>query len=319
MRCVALLIAVAACRDDVTVGRYQGMVELEQTDLAFERAGRIVELSIAEGAEVRRGQLIARLDSTLDRQTRDVRAKELEVARAELALAVAGSRDEDIRAARARVSAARVSEQVAAREVERERKLVAEDASPATNLDRLVGELARVRGEREVLEESLLELVRGTRSEEILRVEERVAVARENLLLAERALDKYVLVAPIDAAVIDVYPELGEVVAAGTPVVSLVERSRPYADVFVPVAEVPRVRLGAAVEVIVEGDPRPVQGVVERVYPHLEFTPRFVYSPRERPNLVARVRIRLDDREGRLHAGLPAYARLIEPVREANR
>jgi len=317
MRCVALLIAIAACRDDVTVGRYQGMVELEQSDLAFERAGRIVELSVEAGAEVQRDQQLARLDSTLDRQTRDVRAKELEVARAELALAVAGSRDEDIRAGRARVSAARVSEQVAAREVERERKLVDEDASPATNLDRLVGELARARGEREVLEESLRELVRGTRSEELRRVEERVAVARENLVLAERALDKYVLVAPIAGAVIDVYPELGEVVAAGTPVVSLVVRGRPYADVFVPVSDAPKVRLGAAVEVVVEGDPRAVQGVVERIYPHLEFTPRFVYSPRERPNLVVRVRIRIDDREGRLHAGLPAYARLVEPVREA--
>ena len=51
-------------------------------------------------------------------------------------------------------------------------------------------------------------------------------------------------------------------------------------------------------------------GAVEWIAPHAEFTPRFVYSPRERPNLTVRVRVRLDDPEGRLHAGLPAYAEL---------
>ena len=62
--------------------------------------------------------------------------------------------------------------------------------------------------------------------------------------------------------------------------------------------------------VAVEGDSREVAGAIERVYPQLEFTPRFVYSPRERPNQLMRVRVRLDDKEQRLHAGMPAYARL---------
>ena len=92
---------------------------------------------------------------------------------------------------------------------------------------------------------------------------------------------------------------------------SLVDRSRPYADVFVPATDAPKAKLGAAVAVVVEGDAHEVAGTVERVYPQLEFTPRFVYSPRERPNLLVRMRVRLDDREGRLHAGLPAYARLV--------
>jgi HlyD family secretion protein len=101
------------------------------------------------------------------------------------------------------------------------------------------------------------------------------------------------------------------------PVASLIDRRRPYADVFVPVAEVPALRVGAAMAVSVEGDPHEVAGTVERVFPHAEFTPRFVYSPRERPNFMVRVRVRLDDAEGRLHAGLPAYAQRPAPAAAA--
>ena len=38
-----------------------------------------------------------------------------------------------------------------------------------------------------------------------------------------------------------------------------------------------------------------------------EFTPKFLFSDRERPNLVLRVRIRVHDPERRLRAGLPAF------------
>ena len=46
---------------------------------------------------------------------------------------------------------------------------------------------------------------------------------------------------------------------------------------------------------------------VEHIARELEFTPRFVFSERERAALVARVRIRIDDARERLHAGTPAF------------
>jgi hypothetical protein len=42
----------------------------------------------------------------------------------------------------------------------------------------------------------------------------------------------------------------------------------------------------------------------------MEYIPRFLFSSRERPNLVARVRVRIDDPGGRLHAGAPAAVEL---------
>jgi hypothetical protein len=53
-------------------------------------------------------------------------------------------------------------------------------------------------------------------------------------------------------------------------------------------------------------------GAVEWISPRTEFTPRFLFSDRERPNLVVRVRVRIDDPERRLHAGVPAFAEIAK-------
>jgi len=306
-----LVLALVGChRRDLTDERYQGMVELEQTDLAFEITGRIASLEVAAGTQVKKGEVVARLDDALDKATRDVRGHELDAAKADLALLHAGSRVEDIRGARAELEAAQANEDVIAKDVEREKKLVSTGAAPGSHLDELLGQLAKARGDRQSLQQKLNALARGARVEEIARADARVAEAEDAVAVADRQLEKHVLKAPIDGAVLDVYPEVGEVLQQGSPVLSVVDRSRPYADVFVPVSDAPKIKLGAPMMIAVEGDTHEVPGVVERVYPQLEFTPRFIYSPRERPNQLMRVRVRLDNREGRLHAGMPAYARL---------
>jgi HlyD family secretion protein len=307
---VLLLILVGCHRHDLTDSRYQGMVELEQTDLGFEIAGRIATLEVKTGTQVKKGQVVARLDDSLDKATRDVRAHELDAAKADLALLHAGTRVEDIRAARAELDAAKANEDVLTKQVDREKHLLSTGATTGSQLDTLNAQLARARGERQAQEQRLSAMARGARVEEIARLDARVAEAEDAVAVADRQLERHVLIAPIDGAVLDTYPEVGEVLQQGAPVLSIVDRSRPYADVFVPVSDAPKIKLGAPMAIAVEGDPREVSGVVERVYPQLEFTPRFVYSPRERPNQLMRVRVRLDDKEGRLHAGMPAYARL---------
>jgi HlyD family secretion protein len=284
------------------------MLAIEQLDLAFEVGGTLIARPIQPGQTVKRGDVLARLDDVLDRQQRAIRARELDVANADLALLEAGSRPEDIAAAKAELVAARASERTLDREEARQQRLVESGVSPPAVLDDVGAQVARARGERESLEARVSLLRRGTRREELVRARARVALAAESLALEDRRLDKRVLTAPQDGVILDVYPDLGEVLAAGAPVLSLVDRSRPYADVFVPVAVAPTLHVGDPMQLTVEGVAAPVAGRVELIAPHAEFTPRFVYSPRERPNLTVRVRVRVTDPTGSLHAGLPVYA-----------
>lgn len=309
----ATVAALGCARRDVTTGRYQGMIELEEVDLGFEVGGKVATVAVRPGQEVAAGEELARLDDVLDRESRRIREREVAVAHAELALLEAGSRAEDVRAARAQLVAARATEATVKKDLERDTRLVASGTLPSAAIDETEARLARATGERAVTEERLRALSAGARVEELARAAARVAQAEQALALEEARLDKRILRAPVGGTVLDTYVEPGEVVAVGAPIATVIDRRRPYADIFVPVADTPRLAIGAPVAVTVEGAPGEVAGTVERVFSHAEFTPRFVYSPRERPNLMMRVRVRLLDPDRRLYAGLPAYARAGAP------
>ncbi|HEY8040403.1 MAG TPA: hypothetical protein VIF15_11445, partial [Polyangiaceae bacterium] len=84
-----------------------------------------------------------------------------------------------------------------------------------------------------------------------------------------------------------------------------------YVDVFVPEGQLEGVRAGVRTEVRVDATGAPFSAVVEHVSPQTEFTPKFLFSDRERPHLVVRVRVRVEDPERRLHSGVPAFARVM--------
>jgi len=302
--------AVAAgCREpDVTDGRYQGMIEYDQRELSFEAPGRVAAVVVQRGQRVKAGDVLARQDDAVDRDARAVDAGAVLVAQAELDLVKAGSRGEDVRAAEAQLMAARAAEKNAQIELERQRALVAKGAVPGAGLDALEAQLAAALGARQAQDERLRALRKGARAEEIARARARLTQASRALALDDLRIEKRTLVAPSDGVVQDVYLQGGEIAGAGVPVLAVADVQRPYADVFVPVPEVPRVKLGAAAGLRVEGLAEDAAGVVELIHAEAEFTPRFVFSPRERPNLMVRVRVRIDDRAGRLHAGVPAYA-----------
>ena len=79
-----------------------------------------------------------------------------------------------------------------------------------------------------------------------------------------------------------------------------------------PANDIGGARVGQPAQVHVDSMPgQTFTGVVEDVGERTEFTPRFLFSPKERPNLVVRVRIDLRDPEHHLRAGLPAMGRLL--------
>ena len=107
--------------------------------------------------------------------------------------------------------------------------------------------------------------------------------------------------------VLEVHHEEGEFVGVGAPIVTVADLERPYVDVFVPQAAIDEARVGRAVKVRVDAVDAAFTGRVEWIGRRTEFTPTFLFSDRERPNLVIRVRVRVDDPERRLRAGVPTF------------
>ncbi|MDO9019736.1 MAG: HlyD family efflux transporter periplasmic adaptor subunit [Deltaproteobacteria bacterium] len=307
-----LSAALAACGRSAagTPTPLQGVVEFDDRALGFELGGRVATVAVERGAVLTPGQVIATLDEGLARPARDARAAELAAARAQLRLLEAGARREDLRGVEAQLTAARATEAVVQRSLARAQGLAAQGAVPAAGLDDLEAQRARARGERGALEERLAGLRSGARSQEVAAARARVDAAAAGLAAEEARLARHTLRAQHGGVVLERHVEAGEVAGAGVPVVTVADVGHPYVEVFVPQAGLAAVRLGGPATLRVDGDRAAYPGRVELIGRRMEYTPRFLFSPRERPNLVARVRVRIDDPAGRLHAGAPAAVEL---------
>lgn len=303
---------------------YQGTAELEERNLSFEVGGRLTAVNADEGDRVKSGALLATVDGALDEQARRAQGLEARAAQAQAIVVDKGVRPEEIAATRARLRAAQSAEDLAQRQLERERELDAQGAIPASELDRYETDHARSVAEREALESQLSEQQRGARPEERAAAQAKADAAEANVTLDALRLEKRELRAPADGIVLDRHLKTGEVVAAGTPVFTVADPGRLYAYVFVPQGKLAGIDVGDRARVRADGVDRALGGHVENVARRAEFTPRYLFSEAERANLVVRVKVRIDDPGELLHAGVPVRvsidrdtppsARTVEPA-----
>lgn len=302
------LISVAAChRTGSDDGSYQGVVELDERTLGFEVPGRLATMTAKRGDVVAANQLLATLDDSQQQGSLAVRKAEAVAADQRAKLVASGGRAEDIRALEAQLRAARATEQLAIKRHTDDLRLVDQGALARAVADDSEARHKTATAEREALEQRLRELRTGSRREEVAGARAQAAAAEAVVDLEADRAKRYELHAAIAGEVLDVHVDPGEVVAAGTPVITVGDPAHPYIDVFVPQEELAGVAVGARATIRTDATIVPFTGVVEHVARRTEFTPRYLFSKKERANLVVRTRIRVDDPHHTLHAGVPAF------------
>ena len=121
-------------------------------------------------------------------------------------------------------------------------------------------------------EANLAQVLAGSTPEQIAVAEAGVAQAESSLVQAQLALEKLALIAPFNGIVADLNLEMGEIVAAGTPVVNLADFSvwRIETDDLTEI-DIVRVSEGQSVDVRFDAiDEETFLGVVTRIKPRSE-------------------------------------------------
>jgi len=227
----------------------------EQVVLGIKVAGRVAELLVDLGSRVRRGQTVARLDPT-DAQFRvDQAAAALQQARARLGLSAQGTDDRIVPEQTSLVRQARAVLEEARLTRERMEQLWHDQGIARAQLDAAVAALAVAEGRYQ----DALEEVR-TRQAVLLQ-------RRSELELARQQLDDTDITAPIDGAVSERRASVGEYLAAGAPVATMVKLHPLRLRLAVPEREASGVRVGQPVLVMVEGASGEPRGRVARISP----------------------------------------------------
>jgi len=298
---------------DITL-RISGNIEAHESVVGFKVQGRIVELPVQEGIYVKQGDLLARLDNDDYRQ--QVRMDEATVGtrEAELELAVAGSRVQEIQAAKQTLIDAQADLELKRVEFRRRQALLAEQGVSREDLDNAASNLKRARATYERIKQTYDQIVEGTRKEEIAVRRANLALAREALQMSRVKLAYTVLSAPVSGVVLVRQTELGEVVSPGAPVVTIADVDHLWVRGYLNETDLGRVRWGQSVTVRTDTYPeKAYQGRVSFISSQAEFTPKSVETHKERVTLVYRIKVDLDNPNHELKPGMPADAVIDAP------
>ena len=267
--CGVLLLSFAACRPRTQP--VSGTIEVDEVHVAPRSGGRVVELFAQEGDTLRPGQPLARLV-----------APEMK-ARRELAQAQIDTALQDAEAFKARLEFMRADAR------RQEDLLRNKTVSPS--------EAERARSAADAEEKSL----------EAARM--RIVQMRAQLAEIDAELAELNVVAPNDCVLEVLNVKVGDVLAPNQELATLVLPQHLWVRVYVPETWLGLIALGNAVRIRVDSFPsEDFTGTVEQINRQAEFTPRNVQTVEDRIRQVFGVKIRLQNHDNKLRAGMSADA-----------
>jgi HlyD family secretion protein len=291
-----------------------GNVDLREVDLAFNDSQRIVKVLVQEGDRVRKGQVLALLDTSrlipqLDQAEAQASAQSAVVQRLHN-----GSRPQEVAQARANLALAQADAGQARSNYLRVKEVFQSSSGRAVSRQDLDNAKAQwdVAEARVAVNRKALELaVIGPRKEDIAQAEAMLEADQANVALLKQEVADAELKAPLDAVVRSRIAEPGDMASPQKTAFTLAITDPKWVRAYVSESQLGLVHPDMAASVQVDSFPnRRFEGWVGFISPVAEFTPKTVETPDLRSSLVYEVRVFVKDPGDDLRLGMPATVHL---------
>ena len=342
-----------------------GRIESDDSAIAAKTAGRIKEIKVREGDQVKTGDIIATLDDDQVR-AREQQAQaqvdqaEARVKRAQEQIAVLQTQvaqnersviqarldaqgrvaqaESQVAAAEANLAQSQANYEQAKSDAERYTKLAStgdvSDQQRQKAVTTADAQAAAVRAAQKQVDAAkanvtmaksnlenppIREAQVSSTQQQIKQAQSDITAAQADEQRARAALKEaeanrsdLTILAPFDATVATRSAEPGEVVAPGTPIVTLVNYSLVYLRGFVPELYQGKIKVGQTARVYLDSAPKtPVDAYVSRVDPELSFTPENTYFRDDRVKQVVGVKLQIKNANGSAKPGMPADGEIL--------
>ena len=203
----------------------QGEADATRIDIAARVDGRVGDRPVSRGDNVKQGQLLFRIDNPelITKLANEEAAKVS--AQATLANIDAGTRQEEIAQRQAALDTARANATLAQQTYDRTKQIVGAGSAPIQRLDDATNSLVVAQRTSDQANLAYQEAVNGYTKEQREIAVANVAQAQAAIDTAEAEVKELTVTAPINAQVYQIGAELGEFVAPGVPLLSLVDLS----------------------------------------------------------------------------------------------
>ncbi|MBL8675824.1 MAG: secretion protein HlyD [Alphaproteobacteria bacterium] len=288
-----------------------GNVDIRQVDLGFRVSGRLKEMLVEEGDQVKRGDLLAVLDKV---------PYEADFASAKAGLAQAeanylklqhGSRPQEIEEARALVREKQAAVTNAELIFARQKEQIKIGASSQQNYDDAFAQKNEAEAQLKSAQENLSLAEEGFRIEDIQAGKAAMEVAKAQLESAKINLTDTEIFSPSDGIILTRVREPGAIIAPQSIIYTLTLHKPVWIRAYVSETDLGRIKPGMIALIYTDADPdNPFKAQIGFISPTAEFTPKAVETPELRTDLVYRLRLYVDDPKGKLRQGMPVTVKL---------
>lgn len=250
-----------------------GRIEANETDISAKYSGRVVQILAEEGDMVQKDQALVLMDSQ-ELQARMDRAK------ADLNQGL-----EVIKEAQVQLKQNKKDLALAQKQFERTEVLMKRDMTYQSFLDEKLNQRNAAQSKINATESRIRALNSAS--------EANLATLRQlNAEMAETQLRS-----PIIGRVLYKLSQNGEMVGAGGKVLTLLDLSNIYMEIFLPAQDAGRLKIGSQARIVLDVYPTTIiPAEVTFVSPQAQFTPKQVETRSERDKLMFRVKLQIPEK-----------------------
>ncbi|PXX46212.1 MULTISPECIES: secretion protein HlyD [Aquitalea] len=290
-----------------------GNVDIREVNLSFRVGGRLQQLQVDEGAQIKAGQVLGRLDDAPQRNAVADAEAALAALQARQSLMHQGYRAEDVAQARAALDARQAALTDARAAWQRQQELAGTGAAAVKALDAARSAHDQAQAQYQAAQQQYQALSKGYRPQEVAEVDANVKRAQAQLASARLQLADTVLTAPADGIILTRAVEPGSMLAAGSSVLTLSLRQPVWVRAYVAEPQLGQAQPGRKVWIYRDGRSQPYAAVVGFVSPTAEFTPKNVETADLRTAQVYRLRLIVSQPDAALRQGMPVTVKLARP------
>ena len=277
------ILLLGACSEEQTADAY-GNFEDDALVVSAETAGKLVYYTVEEGKQIKKGELVAVIDTAQFYYQKQV--------------LLSGMKTIDSKAESVESQRAVLEKQLELLLTNQKRihKMRKDGAATQKQVDDI---------------DSQVEIVK--QKIENIQVQRNSVLAEKQSLEAQIGqindrISKSVIRNPIDGTVLVSYVKQDEFAAPGKPLYSIQDISSLILKAYVSETQLSRIKLNqnVKVEIDVEDGHRELPGTIIWISDKAEFTPKQIQTKEERRNLVYAIKVKVDNKEGMLKIGMPA-------------
>lgn len=288
-----------------------GNIDIREVQLTVNASEHIAQIFVQEGDRVKKGQLLANLNTDL----LEARLAETEALLLEQQQTVdklkAGSREHEIAKVKAEYAAAKSQATTAQDTAKRLQKLLPNKLASEDDVETAQAKADAAIAQADAMAHALALAVEGPRQEDIAIAEAQLKAKQASVMIAKQHLQDASLYSPADGVIRNRILEPGDMATPQSTILTLAMIDPVWVRAYVPETDLGKIAIGFKAQIFSDSFPdKFYQGWIGYLSPTAEFTPKNVQTPELRARLVYSLRVYACNPQDELRLGMPVTVKI---------